>query len=141
EIGVTAGAKPLDRGVDDARVEFPDALPGKALAVEDARSEILDHHIAAPDQLLQYLLAAGRFEIDRDRALVRVEHREIEAVGALHVLQLAAGDVAAPRHLNLDHIGAHPREELGRGWRRLDVTHIEDAHTFQSFAHFRLHLN
>jgi hypothetical protein len=35
------------------------------------------------DQALQDVLALGMFGIDRDRPLVAVEHREIEAVLAL----------------------------------------------------------
>src|SRR5207244_4764987 len=47
EIGVAAGAEPLDRGVDDPRVQFLEARPGEALPVEHARAEILDDDVAA----------------------------------------------------------------------------------------------
>ena len=80
-------------------------------------------------------LPPGDFQVDRDAALVRVQHREIEAVGALHVAQLAARDVAAPGHLDLDDLGAHPGQELRRGRRRLDMPQIENAHAFQCLAH------
>src|ERR1041384_1624960 len=53
EIGVAAGAEALDRGVADSRIDLLDALPGEALPVEHAGAEILDHHVAAADQLLQ----------------------------------------------------------------------------------------
>src|SRR5207237_2709857 len=39
EIGVAAGAEPLDRGIDRARVQFLDAGPGEALPVEHPGSE------------------------------------------------------------------------------------------------------
>ncbi len=140
-IDIGAGAEALDRGVDDARVQFLEPLPRKTLAVEHARAEIFEDHVAAPDQILDDPPAARRFQIDRDAALVRVQHREVEAVGALHVLQLAAGNVAAPRHLDLDHIGAHPRQQLGRRRPRLDMAEIENAHTFECLAHRLPHLN
>ena len=81
------------------------------------------------------VLPLGRLHVDRDAALVRVQHREIEAVGALHVLQLAAGDVAAAGQLDLDHVGAHPGQQLRPGRAGLDMAHIEDAHAFECFAH------
>ena len=61
--------------------------------------------------------------IDRDRALVAVEHREIEAVGALHVAQLAARDVADARPLDLDAVGAHVGQKLRAG--RPDCTCVK----------------
>src|ERR1700730_4755511 len=57
EIGVAAGAEPLDRGVDDARVEFLEARPGEALPVEDPRPKIFDNYVAAAHQLFHYLFA------------------------------------------------------------------------------------
>src|SRR5207237_2931924 len=117
------------------RVQLLEALPGEALAIEHAGAEILDDDVAAPNQLLDHRLAFGRLQIDGDAALVRVQHREIEAVGASHILQLTAGDVAAAGHLDLDHIGTHPGQELGPGRTGLDMAQIEDPHTFQRFAH------
>src|SRR5262249_51719463 len=108
---------------------------GEALAVEHAGAEILDDNVAAPDQLLDHRLAFWRFQIDRDAALVRVQHREIEAVRTLDVLQLAAGDVAAARHLDLDHVRTHPRQQLRPGRAGLDMAQIEDTHTVKRFAH------
>src|SRR5580700_11498375 len=70
--------EPLDGGVDDPRVQFLKAFPGEALPVEHAGTEIFKDHIAAPNQLLDHLFAVWRFQIDRNAALVRVQHREIE---------------------------------------------------------------
>ncbi len=58
--------------------------------------------------------------------LLAVEHGEVEAVGALHVAQLAARDVADAGPLHLDHIGAHIGEELGAGRPRLHVREVEN---------------
>ena len=45
EIGVAARTKPLDRGIDDPRIELLEVLPGEALAVEHAGPEILDDDV------------------------------------------------------------------------------------------------
>ena len=73
--------------------------------------------------------------VDGDRALVRVEHREIEAVHAWNVAQLAARDVALAGAFDLDHVGAEPREQLGARRTRLHVREIENANTVQCLAH------
>ena len=83
---------------------------------------------------LEDLLALGMLGVDRDRALVVVEHREIEAVRALHVAQLAARDVADARPLDLDHVGAEPGEQLRAGRARLHMGEVEDAHAVERLA-------
>ena len=128
---VGTGAEALDRGDDHARVELVDMLPGKAHAVERARREILDQHVALLDQPVEDFLALGMLGIDRDRALAAVEHGEIEAVLPLHVAQLAARDVADAGPLHLDHVGAHIGEKLRAGRSRLHVGEVEDAHAFE----------
>ena len=47
---VRAGAEALDRGDDHPRVELLDVLPGEAHAVERARREVLDQHVALLDR-------------------------------------------------------------------------------------------
>jgi len=71
------------------------------------------------------------FRIDRDRALIAVEHREVEAVFPLHIAQLRARDIADTRSLDLDNVGAHVAEQLRAGRPRLHVREIEDAHAGQ----------
>ena len=133
-------AKALDRGDDHARIERMDALPVEAHAVEHAGAEILDQHVAMLDQRLQHLLALGVLGVQRDRALVVVEHGEIEAVDIGNVAQLAAGDVADAGALDLDHVGAEPGEKLGAGRPRLDMGEIEDADAVECLAHFPLRI-
>ena len=86
------------------------------------------------DQPLEDFLALGVLGVDGDRALVAVEHREVEAVRALHVAQLAARDVADAGPLDLDHVGAHVGEQLRAGRARLHVGEIEDAHAVERLA-------
>ena len=82
---VWPGAEALDRGDDHARIELVDVLPGEAHAVERAGREILHQHVALLDQRVEDALALRVLGVDRDRALVVVEHREVERVRALHV--------------------------------------------------------
>src|ERR1044071_3886220 len=72
--------------------------------------------------------------VDRDRAFVVVEHREVERIRALHVDQLAAGDVTDARTLDLDHVGAEPGQQLRAGWAGLNVREIENSHTVERFT-------
>ena len=128
---VGARAEALDRGDDHARVELLDALPGQAHAVERAGREVLDQHVAGLHQALEDLHALRVLAVDGDRALVVVQHGEIEAVGVGHVLQLAARDVADARTLDLDHVGAEPGEELRAGRPRLHMGEVENADAFE----------
>ena len=133
-ILVRPRAEALDRGDDHARIGLVDVLPGQAHAVERAGCEILHQHVAALDQPFEHFLALGMLGVDGDRALVAVEHREIEAVGALHVAQLTARDVADAGPLDLDHVGAHIREQLRAGRARLHMREIENAHALERLA-------
>ncbi len=133
-VFVRSGAEALDRRHDHARVELVDVLPGQAHAVERAGREILDQHVAGLDQLVEHALALRVLGVDRDRALVVVEHGEVERVRALHVDQLAARDVADARTLDLDHVGAEPGEQLRAGRTRLHMREVENAHAVERLA-------
>ena len=134
-VFVRPGAETLDRRDDHARVELADALPGETHAVERARREILHQHVALLDQRFEDRLPFRILGVDRDRALVRVEHREIQAVHARNVAQLAARDVPLAGAFNLDDVGAQPGEQLRAGRTRLHVREVEDANAVQCLAH------
>ena len=110
-VFVRAGAEAFDRGDDHARIELVDMLEGEPHAVERAGREILHQHVAFLHQPIEDFLALRMLAVDRDRALAAVEHGEIETVGALHVAQLAARDVADAGPFDLDHVGAHEGEQ------------------------------
>ena len=134
-VFVRAGAETLDRRHDHLRIEALDLLPGEAHAVEHAGAEILHQHVAGLDQRGQDFLALRVLGVERDRALVVVEHGEIQAVDVGLVLQLAAGDVAHAGTLDLDHVGAEPGQQLRAGRSRLDVGEIENANALQRLCH------
>src|SRR5262249_13943491 len=61
--------------------------------------------------------------------------REIEAVDAWNVTQLATRRISLARFLDFDNIGAKPRQNLCTGRSRLDMCHVQDPNTFQSLSH------
>src|SRR5437879_4022175 len=133
EIGVRAArAEALDRAHHDARVQLVDLLPGEAEPVEHPGSEILHDDVALPQEVDEHRLAFSALHVDHDRALVAVEHREVQAVCIRHVAQLAARSVAL-RRLELDHVGTQPCQQLGAGRARLHVGHVEDADSLECF--------
>src|SRR5919106_746714 len=87
---IWARAEALHRSDDHAGVGLVDVTPGQPHAVERAGRKILDQHVAMLDQPLEDFLALRMLAVDRDRALVAVEHGEIERVSAFHVAQLSA---------------------------------------------------
>ena len=133
EIGVrSARAEALDGAHHDLRIDLVDLLPREPEAVEHAGAEVLHDDVALLQQVDEDLLALRRLHVDGDRALVAVEHREVERVGVRHVAQLAARRVAL-RVLELDHVRAEPGEKLRAGRTGLHVCHVEDAYAFQCF--------
>ena len=102
-------------------------LPAEAEPVERAGAEILQEHVRLLDQLAEQLLAARRFQVERQAALVGVEQEEKEAVAVLDVAHVAARHIAALRLLELDHVGAEKAEDLRAGGPRLVVRHVDDA--------------
>src|SRR6202030_2354842 len=100
-----AGAEAFHRGHDNSRVEPNYRGPSEAHAIEGTGGKILNQHIAMLDQLFQYLLALLALGIERHRALVVVEHREIQPVHVWYVTQLFTRDVPRAGLLDLDDIG------------------------------------
>ena len=123
---VRTGAEPLDRRDDHSRVERIDALPRKSHPIECARREVLDQHVAVLDQRLEDRLASRMLGVERDRAFVAIQHREVEAVDVRDVAELPARDVAGARALDLDDVGAEIAQQLRARRTRLHVREIQD---------------
>ena len=131
---MVAVAEALDRCQDHLGVEFLDAFPGKAHAVQGAGAEVLNQHIAFFDQLFQYSLAFRFFGVQRQRALVAVEHGEVQGIDVWNVTQLAAGHVAGTGALDLDNVGAKPGQQLGTGRAGLHVREVDDFDAVERFV-------
>ena len=130
---VRPGAETLDRGADQPRVDLVNPFMREAHAVQRAWRKVFDHDVADLDELGEDRLALFGLGIEGEGALVAVEHGEIEAVHALDVAQLMAGDVAGARAFDLDDVGPEPRQQLRACGTRLDMGHVQDADAFQSF--------
>jgi hypothetical protein len=131
---MVAVGEALHRRDDHLRVQLLDALPGEAHAVERAGAEVLDQHVAFADQRLEHLLALGLLGVQCQRALVAVEHREVQRVGIGNVTQLGAGDVARAGALDLDHVRAEPGQELRTGGAGLHVGEVDDLDAVEWFG-------
>ena len=81
------------------------------------------------------LLPASVFGFNVMRALVPVQHREIQAVDARNVAKLAAGGIALTRSFNLDDVGSEPRQNLCARRSRLHVRHVQNSNALQGFPH------
>src|SRR2546428_5676426 len=132
-----AFAEALDRAEDYPRVEFLNALPGEPHPVHRARREVLDQHVGVADQRLQDRLAFGRLGVQLQRPLVAVEHREIQRVQIGDVTQLIARDVANAWPLDLQYIGAEPRQQLRTRWSSLHAGEVDDFDSFEWQLHDR----
>ena len=125
----SVGAKPLDRRVDQARVDLGKRVVTQPEPVERARPEILQQHVGFCDDLAEQALPVLAFQIERQAALVCVEQQEEEAVRIRLVAHIAPRDIAAFRLLELDDVGAQERQDLGAGRSRLVMRHIDDANS------------
>src|SRR5581483_10715533 len=108
----------LHRGVDHPRIDLLNLLPRKAHPIDRARRVVLDHHVAAFDEFGEDLLTRRGLRVEGDAALVRVQHREVEAVDAGEITKLAARRIAFAGTLDLDDVRPEPGENLrARGSR------------------------
>ena len=119
---VVAGAAALgpvvaeagDRQDDQPRVELVQPLDREAQAVEHAGAEVLDQHVAVPDQAGERLAAVVALEVEGDRLLVAVAGQEVRRLAV--VLRAderrapAAGVVTGAGRLDLDDAGAEVAE-------------------------------
>ena len=60
------------RAVNDAGIQIPDGLVVQAVALHDARAEVLHHHVADFDELLENADALGVLHVDGDGLLSAV---------------------------------------------------------------------
>ena len=81
------------------------------------------------------LLAALRFQVQRNGALVIIENREVNAVHALDVSHVRAGSVAAEGILDLYHVCPKKPQKLGARWPCLHSTEVENLDSFQCLIH------
>ena len=115
-------------------------LPGKSHTVDGTGSKVFDHHVTMLDELGKDLLALGILGVQREAALVVVQHGKVETVHIRNILQLTSRSVSNTRSFHLYYISAKPCEQLGTGRSRLNMGHVQNTDTFQSFFHYRLYI-
>ncbi len=103
-------------------------FPAKTEPVEHAGTEVLHDNIAGLDQVREDGLTVGILEIHRNRALVAVQHREVEAVCVGEIPELLASCIAS-RRLEFDDVRAEKAHQLARRRTGLDMGHVENANT------------
>ena len=135
ELRVRAfAAKPLDGGHDDSGIDLVDPLPPEAEPIQNTRPEVLHQHVAALHQPGKDLFALVVLQVHGDRALVAVQHREVEAVGVRDVPQLFARGVSH-RRFELDDVRTQEGHQLARGRTRLNVGHVQNANVRKRLIH------
>jgi hypothetical protein len=118
---VRAGlAEARDAGQDDPRIDRAQRLVAQAQALLDRGAEVLDHHVAALDELAQHAHAFGGLEVDAQAALVAVQ---VLLVGAAAWPErgLAVGRVDA------HHVGAPVGQQAHRDRSRARDGEVEHA--------------
>ena len=121
----TVVREPLDLGKDATRVDGPDLVPPEPQLLDGSGREVLHHDVRALDEPAKNVLARLGLEIAGHRPLVRVEKDEVERV---HVGALGNREpprVPAPGLLDLDDVGAVPRQRLGAGRPCLELREID----------------
>ena len=107
----TVEAEAGDGDEDELRVQRAQRLGVEAEARDRAGTEVLDEHIGRGGEPLQRRDAAGRLQVEHDRALVAVVVQERGGEPAAPPRDMAG--VVARRRLDLDHVGALVGQDHG----------------------------
>src|SRR5262249_10429573 len=138
---VTApAAEALHGCIDDARIERRDLVVGEAEPFNYAGREILGKDVNLSDEIAQQLLAALALEIQRNRFLVRIEHKEVVSLRLLAIRGRPASLPPPGRVLDLDAPGPDPGERLGKGGPRLELREINHLDAGERRSHHGLRL-
>src|SRR5262249_14277020 len=121
--------------INHPRIDLLYFRPWKAHAIDGAGGEVLDHDIALLDQFCEDPGAGSGLRIQRDASFVGVQHREIQAVDTRNIAQLSPCRITFAGPLDLDDVGAEPRQDLSARRPRLHVRHIQNPNTLESFPH------
>ncbi len=128
-VGGRAGAAiARDRAIDQAGIDLRQHVVAEPELFERALAEVLDQHVGVAHHPQQHLLALGRLQVERDRALVAVQHQEGRRHAVDARIAIAARIVAAVGLLDLDHVGAEVGQHHAAGRAGHDLGQLEHAH-------------
>ena len=124
-----------DRAVDDPGIDLPHRLRIQPEARHHARAELLDEDVGAFEERSEPRLVGLLLEVEHERLLAPVEHREVDALPApsRHV----AAHFLAARPFDLDDLGARLREHQGRHRTRQQGGKVEDQDAVERGRHRR----
>ena len=121
-VGVrSVGSEPLDRRVDETRVQLVELVPSESAPVEHSGREVLYEDVRPADEADEHLLALFGLEVEGDGALVVVEDEEVHAVRIFAVGEIDAGAVASACVFDFDNVRAQKSEHLRARRARLHV--------------------
>ena len=107
----------------------------EAPALERAERVVFGEDIDLLDHLDEDFLAAFGLEVEGDAALVGVEQHEVMRIDAGLFGQQPAALLAHFGRLDLDHVGAEPRQHLGARGAGFELREVENLYTSQRFFH------
>ena len=113
-----------DRAIHQPGIARLQCLVAQAQAVHHAGTVVFDQHIDGERQLARQLQVTGVFQIQGHGALVAIERGEVLAV-AVGDRRPAAQRVAAVRVLDLDHVGAHVRQQHAAERPRRHIANLQ----------------
>ena len=125
-LEAAAPVEAFQRSHDQLRVDLVDLVPAEAELLHVARADVLDKDVGVFEQIGQDLLAFRILHIQRDRLLVGVELQEVQRIGAVDIIHLVTGRVAALDLLELDDFCAQPSQHLGARRAGLHLGPVDD---------------
>ena len=117
--------------VDQAGLERLELLIAQAQLLGAAGLEVVQHHIALRQQVVDDLQAFGALQIHGDGPLVAVHRAVVGGLGLADANAPVARVIAALGVLDLDHLGAEIGQHHAAHRARKHPRQIEHAHAFQ----------
>jgi hypothetical protein len=120
-----AAAVARDRAVDERRVDLRERVVAKAELFHRAAAIVFGDYVALRGHALERFARGRQLEVERDAALVAV-HRHERSGFAVDFRPVHAPCIVAARDaLDLDHVGAHVREQHAAGGTRHDLRELD----------------
>ena len=113
------------------RVDLPELVGREVPALERARPEVLDEHVALGHEAAQQVLALLHAKVERDELLVARLHGPPQAAALEVAAAPVAQRVAAIGRLDLDDLGAEVAEDPADERAGEEDAELDDAHAEQ----------
>ena len=107
--------------MDDAWVDLSDNVVAEAQPLDAARPQVLDEHVRVRQQPAKQGFAIGVAQVERHARLVGVQQQEVVRVKAGVIGRSSPALFAAAGRLDLDDIGAEPRQRFCAGRACLEL--------------------